>query len=157
MSDQKTLATRLRTSLKYFRGTASGFEEGDSEFAPEPEMFTVAAQVAHVADTVDWFVEGAFGGGWDMDFAGIEARIRAVTSLAEANAWLDRAFEAAVRAVEAATDEELRAPVPDDRMMKGMPRAGIVNGIVDHTAHHRGSLAVYLRVMGRKPVMPYGE
>ena len=74
MSDQATLATRLRTSLKYFRGTASGFEEGDSEFAPEPGMFTVAAQVAHVAHTVDWFVEGAFGSGWDMDFPGIAAR-----------------------------------------------------------------------------------
>lgn len=157
MTYQETLVTRLTTSLRYFRGTASGFDEDDSGFAPDPEMFTVAGQVAHVADTVDWFVEGAFGAGWDMDFAGFEARIRAVSSLAEANAWLERAFDAAIGAVGSATEEELRAPVPDDRMMKGMPRAGIVNGIVDHTAHHRGSLAVYLRVMGRKPVMPYGE
>ena len=156
MTYQETLAKRLTTSLRYFQGTASGFGEDDSEFAPDPEMFTVAGQVAHVADTVDWFVEGAFGAGWEMDFAGFEARIRTVSSLAEANAWLERAFDAAVSAVESATEEELRAPIPDDRMMKGMPRAGFVNGVVDHTAHHRGSLAVYLRVMGRRPVMPYG-
>lgn len=155
MTYQETLATRLRTSLKYFQGTISGFDEADSGFAPDPEMFTVAGQVAHTADTVDWFVEGAFGGGWDLDFAAIEARIKAVTSLAEANAWLERAFESAIRTVESASEEDLHTPIPDERMMKGMPRAGIVNGIVDHTAHHRGSLAVYLRVMGRKPQMPY--
>lgn len=155
MTRQDTLATRLRTALKYFQGTVSGFDEADSRFAPDPEMFTVAGQVAHTADTVDWFVEGAFGKGWDLDFAAIEARIRAIESLAEANAWLERAFAAAISAVESATDEDLRTPIPDERMMRGMPRAGIVNGIVDHTAHHRGSLAVYLRVMGRTPKMPY--
>ena len=155
MTYQETLVMRLRTSLRYFQGTASGFDEGDSGFAPDPEMFTVAGQVAHAADTVDWFVEGAFGKGWDLDFAAIEARIKAVESLAEANAWLERAFDAAIRRVASATGEELHTPIPDERMMKGMPRAGIVNGIVDHTAHHRGSLAVYLRVMGRRPQMPY--
>ena len=155
MTYQETLATRLRISLKYFQGTVSGFDEADSGFAPDPEMFTVAGQVAHTADSVDWFVEGAFGKGWDLDFAAIEARVKAVTSLAEANAWLERAFETAIGAVESATDEELRTPIADERMMKGMPRAGVVNGIVDHTAHHRGSLAVYLRVMGKKPQMPY--
>ena len=155
MTYQETLATRLRTSLKYFQGTISGFDEADSRFAPDPEMFTVAGQVAHTADTVDWFVNGAFGEGWNLDFAAIEARIKAVTSLAEANAWLERAFESAIRTVESASEEDLHTPIPDERMMKGMPRAGIVNGIVDHTAHHRGSLAVYLRVMGRKPQMPY--
>ncbi len=155
MTWQENLAEQLWTSLEYFRGTTSGFDEYDSGFAPHPEMFTVAAQVAHTADTVYWFVEGAFGKGWDLNFEEIEARVRAVKSLAQANAWLGRAFEAAISAVKSATDEELRSPIPDERMMKGMPRAGIVNGIVDHTAHHRGSLAVYLRVMGRKPPMPY--
>lgn len=157
MTTQETLATQLRNSLKFFRQTTSAFDEDDSGFRPDPEMFTVAGQVAHAADTVDWFVEGAFGEGWDLDFEAIEARIRKVESLGEANAWLARAFAAAIHRVERASDDELSAPVPDERMMPGMPRAGIVNGIVDHTAHHRGSLAVYLRVMGRTPPMPYAE
>jgi len=155
MTYRESLAKQLATALKYFKATASQFEEADSGFAPDPEMFTVAGQVAHVADTVDWFVEGAFGKGWDMDFEAMFGRIRAVPSLADANAWVERAFAAAVETVASATDEELHAPIPDERMMKGMPRGGIVNGIVDHTAHHRGSLAVYLRVMGRRPTMPY--
>ena len=35
------------------------------------------------------------------------------------------------------------------------PRLGVVSGIVDHTAHHRGSLAVYARLRGKVPPMPY--
>ena len=156
MDLRQTLANQLDTSLRYFQGTASVFSEEDSGYAPDPAMFTVAAQVAHAADSVDWFVEGAFGKGWDLDFEAIEARIREVASLSEANAWLERSFAEAARAVSAATSERLLAPIPDERMMKGMPRAGIVNGIVDHTAHHRGSLAVYARALGRVPPMPYG-
>lgn len=156
MELQQTLAVRLRTSLAYFQGTASAFSEEDSAFAPDPAMFTVAAHVAHTADSVDWFVEGAFGKGWNLDFEALEARIRRVTSLGEAKEWLERSFADAVRAVEAATSDELLAPIPDERMMKGMPRAGVVNGIVDHTAHHRGSLAVYARALGKVPPMPYG-
>ncbi len=155
MTMQETLATQLATSQKYFQGTVSIFDEDDSVFAPTSGMFTAAAQVAHAADTVDWFVKGAFGEGWDLDFAAIEARIRKATSLADAKAWLDRAFAAAIEAVRGATDEELLGPIPDERMFKGQPRAAIVNGIVDHTAHHRGSLAVYARVIGKTPKMPY--
>ena len=155
MTLQQSLANQLRTARKYFQGTAAVFTEEDSGFAPTPEQFTVAAQVAHVADTVDWFVQGAFGKGWDLDFAQIEERIRAVKSLDEANAWLARAFDHAIATVEGASDEDLRSPIPDERMMKGTLRSAIVNGIVDHTAHHRGSLAVYARVMGRTPKMPY--
>ena len=155
MTYQQTLTTMLKNSLKYFQAMTSGFDEADSGFAPTPEMFTVAGQVAHAADTVSWFVEGAFGKGWNLDFEAFDARSRAVKSLAEANTRLDRAYERAIGTIEAATDEELNTPGPDERMFKGVPRARIVTGIVDHTAHHRGSLAVYLRVMGRKPTMPY--
>jgi len=152
---KQTLVVRLETTLRYFRNTTACFDEADSSFAPDPEMFTVAAQVAHTADTVEWFVNAAFGPGWDLDFHALEERVRAVSSLAEADAWLERAFKSAIQAIRVATDEELQAPIPDERMMKGMPRSGIVNGIIDHTAHHRGSLAVYARVLGKKPAMPY--
>ena len=124
MTYQETLATQLGNSLKFFRQTTSAFHEDDSGFRPDPEMFTVAGQVAHAADTVDWFVEGGFGKGWDMDFEAHEARARTAQSLAEASAWLARAFEAAIRTVERASEDELLAPVPDERMMPGCPAPG---------------------------------
>jgi uncharacterized damage-inducible protein DinB len=152
---KQTLVPQLRSSLKYFQATASTFTEEDSGFAPQPELFTVAGHVAHAADSVDWFVEGAFGEGWNMDFEGMIAAVKAVTSLDEANAWLERAYEAAIAAIESATEEELLASIADKRIMGGAPRYAIVNSISDHSAHHRGALTVYARLTGKTPKMPY--
>ena len=33
--------------------------------------------------------------------------------------------------------------------------AAVINGITDHSAHHRGALAVYARLLGKEPAMPY--
>ena len=155
MSAAPGLVAQLESSLKHFKGTMSALDESDSAFAPREGMFTVAAQVSHVAGTVDWFMEGAFGDGWDMDFETHEGHARAVTSLAEAVAHLDRAYAAAIATIGSTSDEALFAPIADQAIMGGAPRAAVVSAIVDHTAHHRGSLAVYIRLLGRVPAMPY--
>ena len=156
MSQSADFVTQLETSRKYFRTTISIFEEEDAGFAPQPELYTVAGHIAHAADSVEWFVEGAFGKGWNMDFEGLMAAARAVETLDEAVAWLDRAFDTAIEALGAASDEDLAATIPDERIMPGAPRSAIVGPIVDHTAHHRGALTVYARLLGKAPKMMYG-
>lgn len=54
-----------------------------------------------------------------------------------------------------ASDQILFESIPDTRIMEGAPRLAVVSGIVDHTAHHRGSLAVYARLIGKQAPMPY--
>ncbi len=90
-----------------------------------------------------------------MDFEGHLAEARAVTSLAEAIAWVDRAYGRAIEVIGSSSDEELDTPIDDPQIMQGQPRGAIVNGITDHTAHHRGALTVYARLLGKEPVMPY--
>ncbi len=155
MSQAQSFVMQLKTSHQYMKSTVAIFDEDDAGFAPQPELFTVAGHIAHAADSVEWFVEGAFGKGWNMDFEGLMAAARAVTTLKEANAWLDRAFEKAIATFEAASDEDLAATISDERIMAGAPRAAIVGPIVDHTAHHRGALTVYARLVGKVPQMPY--
>ena len=155
MSQASDIATQLETSLKYMKSTISIFEEDDAGFAPQPELYTVTGHIAHAADSVDWFVEGAFGKGWNLDFEGLIAAARAVETLEEANGWLDRAFAKAIAAFESASDEDLLATIPDERIMRGAPRYAIVGPIVDHTAHHRGALTVYARLLGKVSPMPY--
>ena len=53
-----------------------------------------------------------------------------------------------------ASDTELMAPFVDE-FIKGAPKLVIVNVIKDHTAHHRGALSVYVRLLGKTPTMPY--
>lgn len=155
MSAAAGLVVQLESSLKYFKGTLAVFEEGDSGYAPKPGMFSVAAQVRHVAETVDWFMAGAFGDGWQLDFEAHVAHSHEAVSLEAEIARLDRAYGAAIETIAGLSDGELFAPIADEAIMGGAPRAAVVNGITDHSAHHRGSLAVYARIRGKEPAMPY--
>lgn len=150
------LVHELESTRKFFATTISVFESADAGFAPQPEMYSVAGHIAHAADSVEWFIAGAFGAGWDMDFEGMIARARAVTTLDEAKAMFAKAFADAILTVGPATDEQLHATIPNDTIMDGAPRLAVISGIVDHTAHHRGALTVYARLLGKVAPMPYG-
>jgi uncharacterized damage-inducible protein DinB len=155
MSAADGFKQELKSTLKFFKTTISVFDEADASYTPQPELYTVAAHVDHTAETIDWFIEGAFGAGWDMDFEAHVARSKAVTSLAQAKEHLEQAFAKAAEVIGAATDGQLFEPIPDKQIMEGAPRCAIVSAINDHTAHHRGSLSVYARLQGKEPPMPY--
>jgi uncharacterized damage-inducible protein DinB len=144
---------------RFFRKSTGCFREEHSGFAPAPGMFTAAQQVAHAAQVVEWFLGGAFDSatGFDMDFEAHERDVRRCTSLAEAFGRFDRAFLATEGKLRGCTPEYLAEPIPNDRIMGGAPRMAVVSAIADHTAHHRGALVVYARLLGLVPPMPYAE
>lgn len=144
---------------RFFRKSTECFREEHSGFVPVEGMFTVAQQVAHAAQVVEWFLKGAFDStsGFDMDFEAHERDVRECRSLAKAFERFDRACLAAEEKLRACTPEYLMQPIPNDQIMGGAPRMAVVAAISDHTAHHRGALVVYARLLGLVPPMPYGE
>ncbi len=78
----------IETTAKLFHRSTRCLAEEDSGFRPRPEMMSVAGQVAHTAQAIDWFREGGFGAGWDLDFEAHVAAIEEVGSLAAARNWL---------------------------------------------------------------------
>src|SRR5690606_358684 len=129
--------------------------EEHSGFRPTPEMMSVATQVAHVAITINWFVEGAFGPGFDLDFEKLDREAAAFDSLTAARACLADAFELAKARFGAAGEAELSACLPPNPILPHKPRFTLAASIADHTAHHRGALTVYARLLGLVPEMPY--
>lgn len=118
---------------------------------------TVAQQVAHVAQTLDWFVDGASQReGFDLDFAKHAKALAEVKSLAAARRMLDTAYSKAIQFLHSCGPEALARPLPAGPVMGGQPVGDIVWGMVEHTAHHRGALTVYSRLLGKVPQMPYG-
>ncbi|HKE26419.1 MAG TPA: DinB family protein [Bryobacteraceae bacterium] len=150
-------SNQLLASKDFFDRSTRVLEEADSGFRPQPGMMTVAQQVAHVAHTLDWFVAGVSRPeGFDLDFEKIGKEIDAVTSLGVARVWLDKAFANTIAFIRARTADELAKPLPAGPVMGGQPTSDIVWAMVEHTAHHRGALTVYSRMMGKVPPMPYG-
>jgi uncharacterized damage-inducible protein DinB len=150
-------ANQLAASQDFFDRSTRVLDEADSGFRPREGMMTVAQQVAHTAQTLDWFMEGALQpGGFDLDFAKHAQALEAATSLTAARQTLKAAFANAIQAFRSRSAEDLARPLPPGPIMGGQPISDIVWAMVEHSAHHRGALTVYSRLLGKVPVMPYG-
>ncbi len=146
----------LSSAHQFFNRSISNLPESLSEFAPAPGTMTAAQQVAHAAQTIDWFMEGTFRPeGFDMDFEAHAKAIAEVKSLDAAKAWFEKAVASAKEVLSGKSDADLLAPLPPGPIMGGLPRLAVLGAITDHTAHHRGALTVYARLNGIVPPMPY--
>lgn len=152
--------TWIAKMQEFFDRSTRCLTEKDSNFAPKPGMHTVAGQVAHVALTVDWFADAAFGGkGFDMDFERHDKQARAVTSLTQARAMLAKSFDRLKKLAAGVKPEAMSNPVvpADSPILPAATPCVILSALEEHTAHHRGALTVYSRLLGLTPAMPYME
>lgn len=151
------LIEELKSLRQFFLNTISCLTENDSGYAPQEEMYTVSQMVGHTAHTVEWFMEGAFGlNGFDLNFDNYAERMKQHSSLTQSIAYFEKAVEQAIQTIQNLSDEELMAPLPAGPIMGGAPKMAVVGATADHTAHHRGALSVYARLLGKTPQMPYG-
>jgi uncharacterized damage-inducible protein DinB len=152
------LAKELLSSKEFFERSTRVLEEGDSNFRPREGMMTVAQQVAHAAHTISWFIEGASRPeGFDLDFEKHAKVLEGVKSLKASRDLMSDAYDSALKFVRSQSPEDLSRPLPAGPVMGGEPIEQIVPAIVEHTAHHRGALTVYSRMLGKTPAMPYGD
>lgn len=150
-------ANQLAMSKDFFDRSTRVLDEADSGFRPHEGMMTAAQQVAHVAQTLDWFIEGASRPeGFDLDFHAHAVALEKITSLAAARQLLDKAYAGAIAFLRSQSSEALARPLPDGPVMGGAPISDIVWAMVEHSAHHRGALTVYSRQLEKVPPMPYG-
>ena len=150
-------ANQLLASKEFFERSSRVLDEADSEFRPHEGMMTVAQQIAHAAQTLNWFIEGASRPeGFDLDFEKHAKALAGATSLAAARRMLATAYGNAIHFLRSCSPEDLARPLPPGPVMGGQPISDIVWAMVEHTAHHRGVLTVYSRLLGKVPPMPYG-
>ena len=151
------LIKQLLSSQEFFERSTRVLEESDSSYRPNESMLTVSGHVAHTAQTLNWFVEGASRPeGFDLDFEKLGREVQAVTSLSAARRMLASAYESSIKFFHASTPESLARKLPPGPVMGNEPIGEIVWAMVEHTAHHRGALTVYSRLLDKVPVMPYG-
>lgn len=142
---------------KFLGNLLKAFEPNDGDFRPTPEMMSAAQVIRHIAQTTRWFMEGAYGKGFEMDFEKFEAESKKPCTLEEALAALNQAYDDFLTCLDRLTEEDFTAPLPPNPIFGEIPRFAVIYANSDHTAHHRGALAVYLRLLGKKPPMIYAE
>ena len=118
---------QIASMREFFERSSRVLEEADSQYAPKPGMFTVSQLVAHSAQTIDWFMQGAFAeGGFGMDFDGMDKEVREVTSLRAAREWFAKACDAAGKVIDAHSEADWGGKLAEGPIMGGMPRMSIV-------------------------------
>ena len=152
---KQELINQVLASKTFLDKSTDVLTEEDSGITPVEGMMTAAQQIAHCAQTADWFLEGVFGKGFDMNFEESAKAIQAVTSLEAARTWFQKSYDNVINTVGAKSEEELAELTPEGSVMGATPKVLVLGGIPEHTAHHRGALTVYTRLAGKVPSMPY--
>jgi len=157
MDRKKNTATEiLESQLSGFLNSTYALEEADSGFRPTEDLMTVAQQFRHTWMTVKWFTDAAFTGkGFDMSFEEFERETKKASSLTEERDRLKAVFNQSLDLWGTLTDEQIMELMPDNPILGSAPKLALVTACHDHTAHHRGALTVYTRLLGKVPPMPY--
>jgi uncharacterized damage-inducible protein DinB len=142
--------------MNYLLKTVSVLTDEDSTYAPAEGAMSLVNHFAHAAQCIEWFIEGAFSpNGFRMDFEAMYEEVLAVKTLSEAKKQLGDIVDRVVVKLGETSREEMMQPIAEGPIMGGVPRIAIIEGITDHTSHHRGAISVYARLLGKPAPMPY--
>lgn len=148
MEEAKVLIRRWETSRKALRAIAAGIPAGKEGSRPAPEVMPLGEQVLHVisAEKAARDALTVTPGKWEWN-TGID--LEHYPTMKDILGVLDRETEATGRYLGGLSDEDLAAPLklPWGETTVG----GLWMSWIFHEVHHRGGLAVSLRVAGVVP------
>jgi len=121
-----------------------------SDDRPDPHARTAWELAWHLANTDVQFLDGI----GDLKF-GMNNPESKPKNIAELIDWYDKNFTCAVNKVRSLTPEQLVTPV-DFMSAFNFPAVFYLGFLNNHSIHHRGELATYLRPMGSKVPSIYG-
>ncbi len=155
---KESLLGELKSSKEFFDRSTRCLEEAHAGYRPTGDSLSTAEQIAHVGQSAEWFLDALKNDGqFNMDFESHQKEVRNTKTIADARAWVDRAYGGLADYVQNTSIEALSKPLPEGPIMGGAPSYAIISAVVEHTAHHRGALTVYSRLQGLTPSMPYME
>jgi uncharacterized damage-inducible protein DinB len=125
-------------------------------YRPDEKSRTAWELATHIATADVWFAESVVAGSFVYDPAVAKERESKFTSIADVVAYYKQEFPAALAKIRALPAERLAAVVDFFGVMQ-MPNASYVGFANNHSVHHRGQLAAYLRAMGSKVPAIYGD
>jgi uncharacterized damage-inducible protein DinB len=124
--------------------------DAQSHYKPDPHARTAKELAWHIANTDIQFLDGIA----DLNFSMNSPEQKPQTS-AEVVEWYDQNLKRGVARVAGMTAEQLMTPVSFFGVFN-FPAVFYLGFLNNHSIHHRGELATYLRPMGSKVPSIYG-
>ncbi|HEX3819397.1 MAG TPA: DinB family protein [Candidatus Sulfotelmatobacter sp.] len=124
--------------------------DAKADYRPDPNARTAKELAWHIANTDIQFLAGIA----DLNFKMESPEHKPETS-AEVVAWYDENVKRGIDRVAAMSGEQLMTPVEFFGVFN-LPAVAYLGFLNNHSIHHRGELATYLRPMGSKVPSIYG-
>jgi uncharacterized damage-inducible protein DinB len=130
-------------------------KDDNRSYKPDEKSRTAWALATHLATADIWFIDSILNGKfeWNPDAAKqAESQFQNVNDVVS---FYKKTFPERLQQLRALPAEKLTVPVSFFGMME-MPNVQYIGFANNHSIHHRGQLAAYLRAMGSKVPNIYG-
>jgi uncharacterized damage-inducible protein DinB len=124
-----------------------------ADYHPDPAARSAIELAWHIASSEMMFMDAVIKG--SFDFSGL-GRSESVATPEDVTRWYKEGFGSRVEKLNQVPDEQLAREV-DFRGVLKIPAVMYLNVLLHHSIHHRGQLSTYLRPMGAKVPVIYGE
>ena len=125
------------------------------DYKPDPKSRSAWDLAVHLATADVWFADSIANGKFEWNPEAAKAAEAQFTSVNDIVEFYKKTFPAKLAAVRALPGDQLSEPIDFFGVMK-KTRAEWIGFANNHSVHHRGQLAAYLRAMGSKVPNIYG-
>lgn len=126
------------------------------DYKPDAKSRSAWELVTHIATSDVWFVDSVISNKFEFDRAKAKAFEESFGTVADVLAFYKKEFPARLTAARGVNGEQLAGDLDFFGMMQ-RPGAAWIGFACNHSIHHRGQLAAYLRSMGAKVPAIYGS
>ena len=130
-------------------------DKGNRDYKPDPKSRTAWQIATHIATADVWFIDSVINGKFDFNPEAAKKAEAQFTDGASLQAFYSRTLPERLKALRAVPGDKLTEPLSFFGMFE-WPRVRFIGFANNHSVHHRGQLAAYLRAMGSKVPDIYG-
>jgi uncharacterized damage-inducible protein DinB len=138
--------------LETTKKVLAAIPDAKADYRPDPHARTAWELAWHLANTDVQFLNGIADLKFNMESPDEKSKPKTVAELVD---WYDKNFKRAADRVRTLTPEQLATPI-DFLGAFNLPAVAYLSFLNNHSIHHRGQLATYLRPMGAKCPSIYG-
>jgi uncharacterized damage-inducible protein DinB len=125
------------------------------DYKPDPKSRTAWEIATHIATADIWFIDSILNGKFEFNPESAKKAEAQFTKVSEVVDFYKKTFPEKLKQVRALPAGKLTAPLSFFGMME-MPTLKYIGFANNHSIHHRGQLAAYLRALGSKVPNIYG-
>jgi uncharacterized damage-inducible protein DinB len=125
------------------------------DYRPDTKSRTAWELAKHLATADIWFLDSIIKGGFEFNQAAAKEAESKLTTVEDVVAFYSKAFPERLERLRAVPAEKLAETMTFFGMFS-WPRVRFIGFANNHSIHHRGQLAAYLRALGSKVPNIYG-